>query len=205
MRIPACVDWLLADWDDKKWYVKLAEVVSMSLAIYEVIFLGGMIWCMVEEIMRQGEYMRMHHQMLGGSANVRLWRENTCDLIEDSAECNAIADRLNYQNDSLVAHARSPTFGWFDFHVSRLGLKSEPVHIDIRCKKTFENEPLHTPDDFCYFELSFALSKNGGIASLPLFMRDTLNSHYMYHPVKFKTDKQVWVFEDQPESHPDEY
>ena len=205
MRIPACVDWLLADWDDKKWYVKLAEVVSMSLAIYEVIFLGGMILCMVEEVNRQVEYTRMHHQLLGGSANVRLWREYARDWCFDTPEGRRVIDRLDVQNDALVTHVRSPTLGWFDFRISRVGLKSEPIVINCRCKKSFATEPLHSPDDFCYFEISFAISKNGQIALLPLLMRDTLNSGYAFHPVKFKSDKQVWVLGNEPQSHPDEY
>ena len=205
MRIPACVDWLLADWDDKKWYVKLAEVVSMSLAIYEVIFLGGMILCMVEEVNRQVEYTRMHHQLLGGSANVRLWREYARDWCLDTPEGRKVIDRLDVQNDALVTHVRSPTLGWFDFRISRVGLKSEPIVINCRCKKSFANEPLHSPDDFSYFEISFAISKNGQIALLPLLMRDTLNSGYAFHPVKFKSDKQVWVLGNEPRTLTDEY
>lgn len=194
MRIPACVDWLFADWDDKKWYVKLAEVVSMAVAIYEGIFIAGMVSCTVEELQRKKQFAETCHEYLGGSANVRLWRESTQDMLSG---CPSLFKDVKPVNDALVATVRSHTPGWFRLMIVKNEGEGHPLLVSCFASKSFEKGPVYTPNNMSYFELQFAVKQDGSM--MPLCIMETMNSEYIFpHPDKFKEEKLVCISDKKP-------
>ena len=166
----------------------------MAVAIYEGIFIAGMVSCTVEELQRKKQFAETCHEYLGGSANVRLWRENTQDMFSG---CRSLFKYVKPVNDALVATVRSHTPGWYRLMIVKNEGKGHPLLIYCCVSKSFEKGPMYTPNNMSYFELIFLVKEDGAL--LPLSIMETMNSHYFFpHPDKFKEEKLVYIFGRPP-------